>query len=81
VGIRLRRGNGGPHRARGFLAAVEREADELVRAVEAVHRHGRAHGGADPRGGDVMVPGGMFTYQVVVRNERVYIVQITCLRF
>lgn len=65
----------------GFLAAVERKADELVRAAEALHVHGRAHGGADPKGGDVVVPGGMFTYQVVVRGERVYIVQITLLRF
>jgi hypothetical protein len=65
----------------GFLAAVERKADELVRAVEAVHLHGRAHDGVDPKGGDVIVPGGMFTYQVVVRSERVYIVQITHLGF
>lgn len=65
----------------GFLAAVERRADELVRAAEALHVHSRAHGGVDPEGGDVVVPGGMFTYQVVVRGERVYIVQITLLRF
>ena len=65
----------------GFLAAVERKADELVRAVEAVHLHGRADDGVDPKGGDVIVPGGMFTYQVVVRSERVYIVQITHLGF
>jgi hypothetical protein len=65
----------------GFLAAVERKADELVRAAEAVHLHGRADDGVDPKGGDVIVPGGMFTYQVVVRSERVYIVQITHLGF
>ncbi|WP_324787505.1 hypothetical protein [Streptomyces sp. H51] len=65
----------------GFLAAVERKADELVRAAEALHVHGRAHDGVDPRGGDVTVPGGMFAYQVVVRSERVYIVQITYLSF
>ncbi|MGW1005163.1 hypothetical protein [Streptomyces sp. NPDC002520] len=64
-----------------FLTAVERKADELVRAVEAVHNHGRAHEGIDPKGGDVIVPGGMFTYQVVVRSERVYVVQITYLGF
>ncbi|MEU5093195.1 hypothetical protein [Streptomyces sp. NPDC020996] len=65
----------------GFLAEVERRADELVRAAEALHVHGRAHDGVDPRGGVVIVPGGMFTYQVVVRSERVYIVQITYLSF
>ncbi|MDX3797177.1 hypothetical protein [Streptomyces sp. AK04-3B] len=64
-----------------FLAGVERKADELVRAAEALHVHGRAHAGADPKGGDVIIPGGMFTYQVVVRSERVYVVQITCLGF
>lgn len=65
----------------GFLAAVERKAAELVRAAEAFHIHGRAHQGIDPRGSDVVVPGGMFTYQVVVRSERVYVVQITYLGF
>ncbi|GCB46787.1 hypothetical protein [Streptomyces sp. NL15-2K] len=64
-----------------FLAEVVRKADELVRAAEAVHVHGRAHAGTDPKGGDVIVPGGMFTYQVVVRSERVYLVQITYLGF
>lgn len=64
-----------------FLAQVEARADELVRAAEAVHLHGRAHRGLDPGGGDVIVPGGMFTYQVVVRSERVYVVQITYLGF
>lgn len=64
-----------------FLAKVEEKADELVRAAEALHVHGRAHGGTDPKGGDIIVPGGMFTYQIVVRSERVYIVQITCLGF
>ncbi|WNZ10097.1 hypothetical protein [Streptomyces sp. 11x1] len=65
----------------GFLAGVEKRADELVRAAEAFHVHGRAHDGIDPKGGDIIVPGGMFTYQVVVRSERVYVVQITHLGF
>ncbi|MGQ4384668.1 hypothetical protein [Streptomyces sp. SAS_270] len=64
-----------------FLTRVERKADELVRAAEAVHIHGRDHKGVDPKGGDIIVPGGMFTYQVVVRSERVYVVQITYLGF
>ncbi|MEW2807682.1 hypothetical protein AB0929_11285 [Streptomyces massasporeus] len=65
----------------GFLAEVERKADELVRAAEALHIHGQAHDGVDQKGGDVIVPGGMFTYQVVVRSERIYVVQITYLGF
>ncbi|WTE69092.1 hypothetical protein OH775_21125 [Streptomyces sp. NBC_01615] len=60
---------------------MERKADELVRAAEAVHVHGRAHEGFDPKGGNIIVPGGMFAYQVVVRSERVYVVQITYLGF
>ncbi|MDX3571758.1 hypothetical protein [Streptomyces sp. ID05-47C] len=64
-----------------FLVGVERKANELVRAAEAVHIHGRAHKGIAPKGGDVIIPGGMFRYQVVVRGERVYVVQITYLGF
>jgi hypothetical protein len=64
-----------------FLTRVEEKADELVRAAEAAHIHGRTHQGTDPKAGDIVVPGGMFTYQVVVRRERVYVVQITYLGF
>jgi hypothetical protein len=64
-----------------FLAQVEKKAHELVRAAEALHLHGRAHEGVDPKGGDVIIPGGMFRYQIVVRSERVYVVQITYLGF
>ncbi|RVU17959.1 hypothetical protein EOT10_33205 [Streptomyces antnestii] len=62
-----------------FLAEVERKAEELVRTAEALHLHGRSHEGADPPGDDVIVRGGMFRYQIVVRSERVYIVQLTCM--
>ncbi|MVO83735.1 hypothetical protein GPA10_02875 [Streptomyces sp. p1417] len=61
-----------------FLAEVERTADELVRAAEALHVHGRSHADVDPAGGDITVPNGMLRYQIVVRSERVYIVQLTC---
>lgn len=64
-----------------FLTAVERKAAELVRAAEAQYLHGRAYSEGDPRGGDIAVPGGMFTYQIVVRDERVYVVQIIYLGF
>ncbi|WP_149548641.1 hypothetical protein [Streptomyces marokkonensis] len=64
-----------------FLAEVERKADELVRAAEAQYLHGRTYDGRDPKGDDIVVPGGMFTYQIVVRRERVYVVQITYLGF
>jgi hypothetical protein len=64
-----------------FLSEVRSKAAELVRAAESLHVHGRAYAGTDPKGGDVIVPGGMFTYQVVVRSERVYVVQITYMGF
>ncbi|MEU9323847.1 UNVERIFIED_CONTAM: hypothetical protein RKD50_004423 [Streptomyces canus] len=64
-----------------FLATVSYRADELVRAAETLHLHGRAHRGIDPKGGEIIVSGGWFRYQVVVRSERVYIVQITYLGF
>ncbi|MEU1512872.1 hypothetical protein ABZ490_12015 [Streptomyces sp. NPDC005811] len=64
-----------------FLTAVERKADELVRAAEALHLHGRAHEGIDPKGGEIIVSGGWFGYQVVVRSERVCVVQLTYLSF
>ncbi|MFF7641142.1 hypothetical protein [Streptomyces canus] len=64
-----------------FLAVVEHKADELVRAAEALHIHGRAHDGIDPKGGEIIISGGWFGYQVVVRSERVYVVQITYLGF
>ncbi len=60
-----------------FLAEVEHKAAELVRAAEARYVHGRAHDGGDPKGRDVSVHGGMFRYQTVVRDERVYVVQLT----
>lgn len=60
---------------------MERKAAELVRAAEALQVHGRARAGIDPKGSDIVVPGGMFTHQVVVRSERVYVVQITYLGF
>ncbi|MYS43104.1 hypothetical protein [Streptomyces sp. BBFR115] len=64
-----------------FLAGVREKADELVRAAEALYVHGRSHDESDPKGGDLIVPGGMFTYQIVVRSERVYVVQLTYLGF
>ena len=44
-----------------FLAAVEAKAAELVRAAETLYLHGRSHRDVDPKGGDITVPGGMFS--------------------
>ncbi|CAL9483789.1 hypothetical protein [Streptomyces sp. enrichment culture] len=60
---------------------MARKAEELVRAAESLYLHGPAHQQTDPKGGDVIVPGGMFTYQIIVRSERLYVVQIAYLGF
>lgn len=60
-----------------LINEVERRADELVRAAEALYIHGTAHSGYSPKGGTALVPGGMFEYQIIPRHERVYILQIT----
>ncbi|WSK84402.1 hypothetical protein OG723_00780 [Streptomyces sp. NBC_01278] len=44
---------------------------------EAAYLHASDHQGLDPKGGTLTIPDGVITYQVVVRRERVYIVQIT----
>ncbi|MCQ4084599.1 hypothetical protein NGB36_29490 [Streptomyces sp. RB6PN25] len=60
-----------------LVAEVEKRADELVRAAEALHIEGTAYSGYSPNGGTALVPGGMFEYQVIPRHERVYILQMT----
>ncbi|MET9607383.1 hypothetical protein ABZZ17_20295 [Streptomyces sp. NPDC006512] len=79
LGIRLQRRSGGQERTRRFLREVEKKADELVRACEVTYLHAGDHQGLNPKGDTL--PGGMITYQVVVRRERVYIVQITALEW
>ncbi|PVC67801.1 hypothetical protein [Streptomyces sp. CS081A] len=60
-----------------FVAEVEKRADELVRAAEAFYLDGSVYRGEGPRGNDAFVPGGMFTYLVLPRHERVYLRQVT----
>ncbi|MFF4156776.1 hypothetical protein [Streptomyces sp. NPDC001678] len=60
-----------------LVSQVEERAAELVRAAEALHVEGQAYDGFSPQGGNALVTDGMFAYQVVPRQERVYILQIT----
>lgn len=60
-----------------FLAAVEKMADELVRAAEALHLHGPAYQDADEGAKHSFVDGGFFVYMVTPRAELVTIWQIT----
>ncbi|MFD7877082.1 hypothetical protein ACFV5G_23790 [Streptomyces sp. NPDC059766] len=61
----------------GFVAEVEKTADELVRAAEALHLHGPAYQGADEGAKHAFVAGGFFVYMVTPRSELVSIWQIT----
>ncbi|MFF9124496.1 hypothetical protein ACF09J_14515 [Streptomyces sp. NPDC014889] len=60
-----------------FIAEVEKKADELVRAAEALHLHGPAFQGADEGARHAFVAGGFFVYMVTARSELVSIWQIT----
>ncbi|AQT72205.1 MULTISPECIES: hypothetical protein [Streptomyces] len=60
-----------------FVAEVEKRADELVRAAEALYLDGTTYQEVSPGSSDQFVPGGMFRYLVVPRHERLYVVQIT----
>ncbi|MEU6522512.1 hypothetical protein ABZ892_06565 [Streptomyces sp. NPDC046924] len=60
-----------------FLAEVEKKADELVRAAEALHLHGPAYEGADEGAKHAFVAGGFFVYMVTPRSELVTIWQVT----
>ncbi|TVL89127.1 hypothetical protein [Streptomyces sp. SAJ15] len=60
-----------------LVVEVEKRADEIVRAAEALYLDGTAYQGPSPSGENVLVPGGMFVCQVVPRHERVYILQVS----
>ncbi|MEU8783080.1 hypothetical protein [Streptomyces sp. NPDC048637] len=62
-----------------FAAEVEKKADELVRAAEAVYLDGTSYRGENPKSRTADVTGGMFEYLTVVRHEQIYIVQVTYL--
>ncbi len=62
-----------------FVAEVEKRADELVRAAEALYLDGSSFQGENPRSEHVRVPGGMFVFLLVPRYERGYVLQVTYL--
>ncbi|MCI3241288.1 hypothetical protein [Streptomyces spinosisporus] len=61
----------------GFLAEVEKKADELVRAAAALHLHGAAWQAADEGARHAFVAGGFFVYMITPRSELVSIWQVT----
>jgi hypothetical protein len=52
-----------------FLAEVEKTADELVRAAEALYLHGPAYQGADDGAKHAVVAGGFFVYMITPRSD------------
>ncbi|TVL94484.1 hypothetical protein CD790_02200 [Streptomyces sp. SAJ15] len=60
-----------------FVAQVEERADELVRAAAALFLNGTAYQGRSPGLREEVLPSGMFQYLTVVRQQRLYIVQVT----
>jgi hypothetical protein len=61
----------------GFIAQVEKKADELVRAASALYLDGTSYQGIGPGVATAYVPGGMFEYLTAVRQERLYVLQVT----
>ncbi|WP_406277388.1 hypothetical protein [Embleya sp. NBC_00896] len=62
-----------------FVARVEIAFAEIVHAAEALYLDGTLYEGPNPRAGTAYVDDGMFVYLIVVRSERVYILQTTYL--
>lgn len=61
----------------GFLAEVEKTADELVRAAEVLHLHGPGYRSAEEGAKHAFVAGGFFVHMVTPRSELVTIWQVT----
>ncbi|MHA5047290.1 hypothetical protein [Streptomyces sp. SD15] len=60
-----------------FIVEVEKRAEELVRAAQALHLHGPSYQGADEGAKHAFVDGGFFVYMITPRTELVSIWQIT----
>ncbi|MFJ4832391.1 hypothetical protein ACIP79_21185 [Streptomyces sp. NPDC088747] len=63
--------------APAFVAEVEKHADEIVRASEALHLDGTRYQGTGEGVQTAYVPGGMFLYLTIARHECVYVLQVT----
>ncbi|MFE7119540.1 hypothetical protein ACFU99_29400 [Streptomyces sp. NPDC057654] len=60
-----------------FVAQVEERADELLRAAAALYLDGTSFQGQSPPLQTEILPCGMFEYLIIVRQERLYITQVT----
>ncbi len=59
------------------IAEVEKKADELVRAAEALYLSGADYTGADEKMQQQLIPDGYFHYMIIRRQERLYILRTT----
>ncbi|WP_406293083.1 hypothetical protein OG948_01410 [Embleya sp. NBC_00888] len=62
-----------------FVALVETAIAEIVRAAEVLYLDGTLYEGPNPRAATAYIDDGMFVYLIVVRSERVYVLQTTYL--
>lgn len=60
-----------------FLAEVEKKAEELLRAADALHLHGPAYQDMDEGARHAFVAGGFFVYMITPRLELLSIWQVT----
>ncbi|MCX4454865.1 hypothetical protein OG585_19660 [Streptomyces sp. NBC_01340] len=56
---------------------MEKRADEIARAAEALHLDGSTYQGTGEGVQTAYVPGGMFLYLTIARHECVYVLQVT----
>ncbi|MFI5763945.1 hypothetical protein ACIA8F_23770 [Streptomyces sp. NPDC051563] len=61
------------------MAEVEKAADELVRAAQALYLDGTVYRELGPKGAVMDLDDGMFVYLIVPRSQCVYVRQVTCL--
>ncbi|GAA1973702.1 hypothetical protein [Kitasatospora viridis] len=62
-----------------FVAQVEKKADEIVRAAEALYLDGTTYQGPGERMRTANVEDGIFWYMVIPRDERVYVLRAQAL--
>ncbi|MFK0104721.1 hypothetical protein [Streptomyces sp. NPDC091217] len=69
-------GGGSPS---AFVAEIEKQADELVRAAAAFYLDGSTYQEVGSKGNVAHVSGGFFLYLIVPRHECLYAHQVTYL--
>ncbi|MGW1997850.1 hypothetical protein [Embleya sp. NPDC001921] len=79
LGVRTRPAERGGRGPEAFVALIETEVAEIVRAAEALYLDETPYEGPNPRAATAYIDDGMFVYLTVVRSERVHVLQTTYL--